>query len=328
MGKIYKILPVFEERLWGGQRLRERFGYESSLENIAEVYNVIAISGHLDCTVQETGEKLSQFYHTHGELFSCSSPEMPVRMIMCAAEKPLSIQIHPDDPYALSHEGMRGKPEGSLVLECDKDFHMLHGHYAQTLEEFRNLAEKKDWDTLCRTIWPKQGEYIHIPSGTLHGFAPGAIVIAFSVNGDVTYRLYDYDRIDPVLGTKRPLHPKDVYANVNIPDQLIQPYRPEQERKDGCRISWYHDEPGVYSCGRIQTEGAVAKFTLEQFYFVTCVDGNGRINGQNIDTGETYFIPAGFGPLMLEGNLDLTFITYIGPEMPERQGMRECTRKQ
>ena len=72
----------------------------------------------------------------------------------------------------------------------------------------------------------------------------------------------------------------------------------------------------------------MAKFTLEQFYFVTCVDGNGRINGQNIDTGETYFIPAGFGPLMLEGNLDLTFITYIGPEMPERQGMRECTRKQ
>ena len=49
--QIYQILPVFEERLWGGQRLRERFGYQSDLKNIAEVYNVIAIPGHLDCTV-------------------------------------------------------------------------------------------------------------------------------------------------------------------------------------------------------------------------------------------------------------------------------------
>lgn len=51
MGKLYKILPVFEERLWGGQRLRERFGYRSGLKNIAEVYNVIAIPGHLDLTL-------------------------------------------------------------------------------------------------------------------------------------------------------------------------------------------------------------------------------------------------------------------------------------
>ena len=107
--QIYQILPVFEERLWGGQRLRERFGYQSDLKNIAEVYNVIAIPGHLDCTVADTGEKLSLFYHTHRELFDCETPEMPVRMIMCAAKEPLSIQIHPDDDYALAHEGMRGK---------------------------------------------------------------------------------------------------------------------------------------------------------------------------------------------------------------------------
>lgn len=325
MGKLYKILPVFEERLWGGQRLRERFGYQSGLKNIAEVYNVIAIPGHLDCTVEETGEKLSRFYHTHSELFACSAPEMPVRMILCAAEKPLSIQIHPDDSYALEHEGMRGKPEGSLILECDPDFHMVHGHYARSLDEFRALAEQKKWDRLCRVIYPKQGEYVHIPSGTLHAFAPGAVVCAFSVNGDVTYRLYDYDRVDPALGEKRPLQPADVYANVNIPDRMIQPYTAEPVYKDGCRVFWYHDEPGVYSCGRVQTQNEEGKFCLEQFYFLTCVNGKGKVSGVDISKGETCFIPAFSGEITIEGNLDLTLITYREPEYMGRQELNKCT---
>lgn len=102
--QIYQILPVFEERLWGGQRLRERFGYQSDLKNIAEVYNVIAIPGHLDCTVADTGEKLSLFYHTHRELFNCETPEMPVRMIMCAAK---GTAVHPDSPGRRLRAGPR-----------------------------------------------------------------------------------------------------------------------------------------------------------------------------------------------------------------------------
>lgn len=310
MKHIYKIEPVFEERLWGGQRLRERFGYKSDLGNIAEVYNVIAIPGHLDCTVEDTGEKLSSFYHTHRPLFGCGTPQMPVRMIMCAAEQMLSIQIHPDDGYALAHEGIRGKPEGSLVLECDDGFTMLHGHYAKTLEEFKNLAQSHDWKKLCRYISPREGEYIHIPTGTLHAFAPGAVVIAFSVNGDVTYRLYDYDRTDPSTGRKRQIHPEDVYANINIPDRLIQPSRAEPETGQGCRVFWYHDEPGVYSCGRIQMTEKIGRFFMEEFYFVTCVNGAGSICGRSVELGESFFIPAGFGEIKLEGKLDLTFITY------------------
>ena len=308
--EIYKIEPVFEERLWGGDRLRNRFGYQSKLKNIAEVYNVIAIPGHLDCTVADGGERLSDFYHTHHELFDCSTPEMPVRMIMCAAEAPLSIQIHPDDAYALVHEGMRGKPEGSLILECDAGFEMLHGHYAKTLEEFKTFSESRDWKRLCRYIHPKEGEYIHIPSGTLHAFAPGAVVIAFSVNGDVTYRLYDYDRVDPSTGKKRPLHPEDVYANVNIPDRLVEPYRAEPAQRDVCLENIYHDEPGVYSCGRIRMTEKNGRFAMDEFYFVTCVNGAGRICGRSVELGETFFIPAHFGAVELEGTLDLTYVTY------------------
>lgn len=102
---------------------------------------------------------------------------------------------------------------------------------------------------------PREGEYIHIPHGTLHAFAPGAVVIAFSVNGDVTYRLYDYDRVDPDTGKTRPTHRRMCTPTSTSPTKLVEPYKALPEETDGCRIFRYHDEPGVYSCGRVQTAG-------------------------------------------------------------------------
>lgn len=218
---------------------------------------MIAIPGHLDCTVADTGEKLSLFYHTHRELFDCETPEMPVRMIMCAAKEPLSIQIHPDDDYALAHEGMRGKPEGSLVLECDEDFRMLHGHFAKTLEEFKALAGARDWKTLCRYIRPRTGEYIHIPHGTLHAFGPGAVVIAFSVNGDVTYRLYDYERWSPGYRENAAHPPGGRVRQRQYSRQAGGALSGVPEETDGCRIFRYPRPSRAFTAaGRVQAAGS------------------------------------------------------------------------
>lgn len=307
--KLYKIDPIFEERIWGGQELRNRFHYESDLANIAEVYNVIAIPDHLDCMVPECGERLSEFYQTHHELFGCRSEEMPVRMILCAAEQPLSIQLHPDDEYAMEHNGMRGKPEGFVVVDCYDECKVVLGHYANTLDEFKKLAAKKEWDKLCRYVTLKKDEYTHCPSGTLHAFGPGAVVVAFSPNGDITYRLYDYDRVDASTGKPRELHVKDVLNNVIVPDADKMPFIPKASFQNGCEVSVYHDEPEFYTCGRIKT-AEESRFSMKEFYFVTCVNGDGFLNDREIKLGETFFIPCDFGELRIRGNLDLTFISY------------------
>ena len=156
-GKIYKILPVFEERIWGTQELRERYGYETDLNNIAEVYNVVALPGHLDNEVEGTGMRLSEFYHKNRELFGCSPEDMPVMTCMAHSNSYLSIQLHPDDPYALAHTGMRGRPEGWVILDGPEDNEIVLGHNAATKEEFMEWSNQKEWDKLFRYVNMKPG---------------------------------------------------------------------------------------------------------------------------------------------------------------------------
>ena len=130
MKKIYKINPVFTEAIWGGQQLIEKYGYKSDLANIGECYNVIAMPNHLDCTVAETGEYLSEFYQNNKELFQCNTEHMPVRAAMACTRIPMSVQIHPSNKYALEHDGRLGKPDGVYVLEGEGTVEF--GHYART----------------------------------------------------------------------------------------------------------------------------------------------------------------------------------------------------
>ena len=173
--KIYRIEPVFEQRIWGTQRLRERYHYETDLENIAEVYNVCAMPGHLDNVVTGTGLHLSEFYHRYPELFDCSERDMPVEICMAHSNSFLSIQNHPDDGYALAHEGTRGRPEGWVILEGLEKNRMVMGHYAKDREEFQELSLKQDWEHLFRYIEMEPGQYVHVPGGSLHAFCKDAI---------------------------------------------------------------------------------------------------------------------------------------------------------
>ena len=220
--KIYFIEPVFEAKYWGGQALKERYGYTPDLPNIAIAYHVIALpQHHLDNTVRETGEKLSEFYKNHSELFGCNREDFPIRMGSGNKVKQISVQLHPNDEYCLSHEGERGKFECGIFVQGDRDHLAIRGHNAKTREEFRELVETEQWDKLFRVVTIKKGQYTYGPQGTLHGspYAPteeekDMVELGFETNSDITYRLYDWGRNMP----DRPLHVEKVIETVNIPD--------------------------------------------------------------------------------------------------------------
>ena len=155
--KIYFIEPVFEAKYWGGQALKERYGYTPDLPNIAIAYHVIALpQHHLDNTVRETGEKLSEFYKNHSELFGCNREDFPIRMGSGNKVKQISVQLHPNDEYCLSHEGERGKFECGIFVQGDRDHLAIRGHNAKTREEFRELVETEQWDKLFRVVTIKK----------------------------------------------------------------------------------------------------------------------------------------------------------------------------
>lgn len=310
MSKFYRLEPILEERVWGGTRIIEKFNYKTDLKNVAEVYHVIAIPNHLDNRVIETNEPLSEFYKNHKELFDCGTSEMPVRMVTANPVGELSYHLHPTDEYGLKHEGMRGKIEGGFTIEeTGEEYETILGHNAQSLEEFKDWVEHNQWDKLFRKIKGYVGDYSHTPIGTLHGEGGdgSTIMVAFSTNGDVTYRLYDYDRNDP----KRPLSIEDVYNNVTIPDNTITGYHVEPYIKNGCLIYDYYSKAKEYVGKRIKVNGT-GTFELEEFMFVLGLQGKGTINSYSVQPGETLFIPAHSGILTIEGeNLDIAVLSYI-----------------
>ncbi len=305
--RLYKILPVFNYRVWGGNRLKEKYGYVSDLPNIGECYNVIAMKGHLDCTVEETNEKLSDFFISHRDLFQSHTSQMPIRAAMANPIIPMSIQLHPNDEYAMKHDGRLGKPDGVYFIEGEST--MVLGHTAQTIEEFKAKVENEDYDTLVRKIKVKAGEFVDVPFGTLHAFGGGVTLIEYSQNADLTYRLYDYKRIDPMSGTTRQLHIQAVLDNVIIPNNDTHIVELHPVAMNGLMHTVFHDEPGVYTAGKLDVS-SLGRFSLNEFYFLTVLEGQGKLNSTIVKAGETWFVPCKFGELTIAGKMEIGYVTY------------------
>ena len=310
MSRIVKILPYYEERMWGGgTRLRDEFHYVTDVEPLGEVYNVVALENHADCTVPEMNMTLSELYREYPEWFDCETEELPIRVNILDPIEDLSVQIHPDDAFAKTYNGGRGKPEAWVILDTPKDGRIEFGHYAGSREAFISMSEQGEWDRLLRYLKAEKDAFIDIPSGTLHAVGRGVLLYNISRNADCTLRLYDYDRINPKTGRKREIQKEAVYQNVNIPDKMIEFQTFPAADELGCRVTRYTDEPGLYTLMRLQVKEA-GRFLHERFAFYTCVNGEGTVNGIKVIKGETILVPKGIGWIEIEGPLDLFLASF------------------
>lgn len=296
--------------MWGGRRrLIDEFHYETDIAPLGEVYNVVALPGGPDCLVPSMNQTLSEIYQAKPEWFRCDTKELPIRVNILDPAADLSIQIHPDDEFAKTWNGGRGKPEAWVILDAPKNGQIEFGHYAQTLDQFRNWTEKRQWNQLLRYLPVRKNAFIDIPVGTLHAIGKGVLTYNISRNADLTLRLFDYDRIDPSTGKKRRIEPEAVFENVQIPDRLIefQDFPPVHEQ--GLDVIRYTDDPGLYTLIRIQCRGQ-GRFLQERFAFYTCVKGKGTINGLPVRQGDTVLVTDGNEWTEMEGDLDLFLASY------------------
>lgn len=310
MKRIVKVEPYYEPRIWGGgKRLKEEFHYETSVEPLGEVYNVVALPGHADCEIPEMGMTLSQLYKEYPGWFRCETEELPVRVNILDPEADLSIQIHPDDAFAKSYNGGRGKPEAWVILDAPEDGKIQFGHHAQNREQFVKWTREKQWEKLLRFLKAEKDGFIDIPAGTLHAIGKGVLTYNISRNADLTLRLYDYDRTDPQTGKKREIQPEEVFDNVNVPDRKIEFQKFPAAGEFGCKVTRYWDEPGLYTLFRLQVENE-GKFLHDRFAFYTCVKGEGKINDVEIRQGETVLVPDHMGWIEIKGAVDLFLASY------------------
>ena len=216
---------VLQEKIWGGTKLRDEFGYDLPSETTGEHWS---ISAHPNgpATVkngEHAGKTLTELWASHRDLFGHQEGEVfPLLTKIIDAQNDLSVQVHPNDEYGLANEGELGKTECWYVLAADEGAEIVFGHNAETKEEFHERIADGQWDKLLRSIQVKPGDFFYVPSGTVHAIGSGVTILETQQSSDTTYRLYDYDRKDDA-GNFRDLHINQSIAVSMIPHVDPQP---------------------------------------------------------------------------------------------------------
>lgn len=182
------------------------------------------------------GESFAEYLKSHPEAAGSlgkAFPFFPTLIKLIDAKKALSIQVHPDDSYALSREGQYGKTEMWIVLEREEGAFLYFGFQRDyTEEEIRRAIEEENFPSLLCKVMVEPGDVFFIPAGTVHAIGAGILLAEVQQNSNLTYRVYDYGRKD-AQGNTRELH---VEKALEVMDRKqLSSYRQEAFKKQGTK---------------------------------------------------------------------------------------------
>lgn len=297
--------PVFKEAIWGGTRLRDVFGYNIPGDTTGECW---AISAHKngECQVaggRYDGKLLSSLWKERPELFGhYKGEQFPLLVKIIDAKQDLSIQVHPDDAYAGIHEnGSLGKTECWYILDCEPDTEIVIGHYAKDKKEMESMIRSGKWDEFIRKVPVHKGDFFQINPGCVHAIKGGTMILETQQSSDITYRVYDYDRLQD--GKPRQLHIEQSIDTINAPFEADES-KPVTESLEGADHTHFVSCP-YYSVDKYDINGVFSIEFHKYFTNVSVLSGNGSVNGISIMAGQHFIVPAESGVCRFEGTMSI-----------------------
>ena len=227
----------------------------------------------------------------------------PLLIKLIDAKGDLSVQVHPSDEYALTHEGEYGKTEMWYILDCEEGAALYYGFKEDTTREAYESAIKEGRLTeILNRVPVKRGDVFFIPAGTVHAIGAGILICEIQQNSNTTYRVYDYNRRDK-NGNLRPLHVEKALA---VSDLRKSPALPEIP--DGTDVLLA--ECGYFEVRRLRFAGeGTITATAGSFTALTVTEGEGTLSdGESILSfrkGNTLFIPAQENSFAVKGNCEM-----------------------
>ena len=271
------LKPVFQEKIWGGSRLRSVFGFDIPNDKIGEDW---AISAHPHgVSVVENGEyqgqKLDELWQNHKELFgNPTEPVFPLLIKILDAEDELSVQVHPDDAYGMKHEGELGKTECWYIIDAEPGAEIIYGHHAKTREELAEMIQEGRWDDLLKKVPVKKGDFFYVPSGTIHAIGKGIMILETQQSSDTTYRVYDYDRKD-ANGNTRELHIQQSIDVTTVPAITPQIQMKEVRKGNSSIVTYLETE--FFNVYEWDIKGITSFKKQAPYTLATVIDGAGEL---------------------------------------------------
>ncbi|MDR1001834.1 MAG: class I mannose-6-phosphate isomerase [Oscillospiraceae bacterium] len=316
---IMKLTPAVKDYIWGGNKLKEEYSVKSDSERTAEAW---VLSCHRDgLSVVENGEfasrTLSDVLSEHPEFLGTIGGEFerfPFLIKLIDAKDDLSVQVHPDDEYALASEGEPGKTELWYILECEEGASVVYGFTEElTMEQFRKAIGNGTLPDYLHRFEVKKGDVFSIEAGTIHAVGKGIVLAEIQQNSNTTYRVFDYDRTD-ADGNKRELHiEKAIDVTITAPP-TIKPGASGAETKVDTRTETLLSSNEHFKTTLVCNKN-ISEFTVgeQSFASVVVLEGTIQLNASDssvtLTKGESAFIPAGSGLIKMFGAADFLLTT-------------------
>lgn len=309
------LAPVPKEIIWGGEKLKTEYGKKAPFDKIAESWELsvrekeMCVIANGEYTGMPLGEYLAEdksgLIGKNGEKYD----RFPLLIKFIDAADRLSIQVHPDNAYALEHEGELGKTEMWYVVAANDGAQLVYGlRDGYSIEDFaRSVDEDRTEDALNFTpVHP--GDVFFIPSGQVHAIGAGIVIAEIQQNSDVTYRVYDYKRRG-ADGNYRQLHTARAIDVIKLRSR---------EEIDAIRFSKKCDDGGevLASCDYFTTRrySVGGELTLEagsdSFVSVLVLEAENCVltcgaDRLTVNKGDSVFVPAGCGRFLISGNAEI-----------------------
>ena len=308
--EILFLDPVCTHNIWGGTRLRTEFGYPVEGDDIGECWGISAHPNG-DGSIRNgvyAGMKLSKVWEEHPEVFgNLAYDRFPLLTKIIDAKADLSIQVHPDDAYAKEHEnGSFGKTECWYIMDAPENATLVIGHNAKTKEELASMIHEGRWSEFIREIPVKKGDFIQIDPGTVHAIKGGLLILETQQNSDITYRVYDYDRLQN--GRPRELHIEKSIDVITVPAKSVED---SVTSATGLPENQLNE---LYACGyyqiyKLDVNGTCSFAQNYPFLLMSVLEGSGIVNGQPVKKGDHFILPCGFGEVEMQGEMSLVVST-------------------
>ena len=299
---MFELKPVTKHIIWGGERLSRDYGMGENGEKIAEAWE-LTCRGDGDNEIisgKYTGRLLSEFVRENPQALGTKQKgdRFPLLIKLIDAEADLSIQVHPDDEYALSHTDDMGKTEMWYIVDAKPGAKLIYGLKRKyTRDELKTAIAAGTLESLMNYVEVKSGETYFIPSGLVHAIGAGILIAEIQQNSNITYRVYDYNRRQPD-GSLRQLH--------------IEPALDVIERFDPEAVKVEKTGDVIASCKYFEVRAIALDgektvcATKESFIHLMITDRDCEIicAGEKISTkkGGSVFVAAASGNVTLKGN--------------------------
>lgn len=298
-----KFTPLFKYRLWGGEKLKTQLNKDYIETNIGESWEISDVKG--DETKVESGvlqgKTLKELIQTYkgdfvGEsVYKIFGEDFPLLIKFIDAKTPLSIQVHPSNELAKERHDSFGKNEMWYVMGADKDAELIVGFDSEIDKEaYQKHMEENTILEVMHHEKVSKGDTFYIPTGRIHAIGAGVLLAEIQQTSDVTYRIYDYKRVDATTGKERELHTELAIDAIDF--KYYSDFKTDYEKEVNTSNTLVHSP--YFKTNFIKVLGKLEKdySNLDSFVIYMCVNGSLELKYNNeifsLGVGETILLPA------------------------------------